>query len=1608
MNPDDPLSKASDPQTTPFDYVIVGSGAGGGPLAARLALNGRRVLLIEAGNDPAVAQPDAPAQPMTRGAPDVAQQQMRQVYAVPAFHASATEDPDMSWEFSVRHYTDTARQQTDSKYNAAMDRAATAPEQQQGGIFYPRAAAIGGCTSHHAMIIIRPNDADWDHIAEFTGDDSWRSQNMQGYFAKIENCLYYGVYRAFASKTLGLLFRFLTWSARVLDPRGQLDPGGHGSKGWQKTSFIDPFVIAGIARGDRTFLGVLKDVMFASLANLNAATMFGRALARFQILQFLDPNVRSPDIRSRAHVSLISIGTDGKRRCGLRDHLLNVKAEFPDRLVILNPAHATRIVFDKSGNGVPRAIGVEVRIGPYLYAASPRHGSNDRTPVTRQVFARREVIVCGGAFNTPQLLMLSGIGDAAHLRGMIDGPCDRAGNPVAPVVHLPGVGRNLQDRYEVSVISESREPFSTLDGVSFDPGDATDPMLRQWLTDQSGLYSTNGGALAMMMSSTNGNCVRSDPDLFIFGLPAAFRGYYWDYSRQLLCRSMTSNQKTRNLWSWVILKAYTNNNNGTVRLSSANPFETPEINFHSFDDTNEGAQDCNGDLDALCDAIKRTREINRRVSAFASEIQPGPDRPDYSPTLRQWIKDEAWGHHACGTCRIGHDTWRADPAALEDPYAVVDSNFRVHGVEGLRIVDTSVFPRIPGYFIVTPTFMISEKAADVLLADSENYPRAFEGVEAQAVRQRRNCARPEWEEPAHADCARLPEDTVGLALSGGGVRSATFCLGVLQALAKKRRLRDIDFMSSVSGGGYIASFLGKLFTEMPGQKRQKPADRVEKTLTNLGSPTIQWLRYNAQYLAGGGRHDTLFDFAVVLRNLAAVHVWIGALLFGVLGALHWFVLDCSRLSSLSLVCDTAPPQWYGVTLSAWWWLPAWLLVLGVLPPCIGYWLTMRRRPNNDWRLWMPFILWLVMLGCAIYGITLPDIEAWSAGALGVLLLAWFEQQAAGLFVSPPAPPGASAPPLNPGTAQPEGGTSVIRNRLTRLLGAALFGFAVSALFVVIDTLAQYPPVYGFNATAWSMAGVAPVLVLLRGIAASLLKRQARMAATRAQEAQTSFPGALMQQVLLALFAFALAFVLFLFLDMLVYLAFGLDASTARFCVVGALLISAVKGRALAFLNLSSLQQGYSQKLVRTYLGASNDARVNPPGVNKPVPVGVSDLGDDILFDEYHPEHHGGPLHLVGTCLNNTVDPLSGNQLRGDKGMPMCVGPAGISAGRRFHALWEARDAKRTPVRAAPVTAVRVGPSPNEFHALARADGAPVSVERLSLGQWMAISGAAETTGLGRNTKLAQSLLLGLLNFRIGYWWNSGICAGDRPGRYPPGLWRRLKSLPSAVFTLQAKLLDEWRAYFEGPSARMWYLSDGGHFDNTGVYELIRRRLPLIVAVDAGEDPAYRCDSLAVLTRQVRYDFCATITWLDPRDARAKHQPHKAGWNAFERGSSEPELPDWIEPLLDPEAIGAFAELKRDGSRCAALACITYSNQPDRPSWMLYVKPGVGIDTPTDVRMYAENNPDFPQQSTVDQFFDDSQWEAYRELGYCAGMKVFTTRPDTDPNTGGAIWQHGGE
>ena len=201
----DPESGAS------YDYIVVGSGAGGGPLAARLAESGMRVLLLEAGEQGA-------------GGPD------SDDYAVPAFHGRATEDPATSWQFFVRHYADRKQAERDEKYVAAQD-----------GVFYPRAAALGGCTAHNAMITVYPQAEDWDGIAALTGDQSWTAENMRPYFERLEDCGYWP--RPWPRPANPLLAGLVTHLPLVSERFK--NEARHGFDGWLGTSLADPTLAVG-------------------------------------------------------------------------------------------------------------------------------------------------------------------------------------------------------------------------------------------------------------------------------------------------------------------------------------------------------------------------------------------------------------------------------------------------------------------------------------------------------------------------------------------------------------------------------------------------------------------------------------------------------------------------------------------------------------------------------------------------------------------------------------------------------------------------------------------------------------------------------------------------------------------------------------------------------------------------------------------------------------------------------------------------------------------------------------------------------------------------------------------------------------------------------------------------------------------------------------------------------------------------------------------------------------------------------------------------------------------------------------------------------------------
>ncbi|GME28333.1 putative choline dehydrogenase protein [Neofusicoccum parvum] len=621
---------------TGYEYIVVGSGAGGGPLAARLALAGHKTLLIEAGDD--------------QGANDN--------YTVPAYQAKATEDPNLAWDFFVRHYSDDTRQRRDYKLtydtpNGQYTGLNPPPGSTIKGVLYPRTATLGGCTAHNALVTVYPHRSDFQYIADLTGDASWSPDNMRKYFVRMEDNNYLS-----------------------------LQPSGHGYDGWLSTQ-VAPI---DLALRDPQLLSLLTGAGFALGNYSNTVINIASLLAG-------DANADTTARDRNPALYQIPIASRSRRRNGSREFILQVaNARNPNGskrypLDIRLNCHVTRVTFDASTP--PRATGVEFLDGRGLYRASPlsRTASPGRPG---SASASREVIVSGGAYNSPQLLQLSGVGPAAALR--------RLG--ITVVADRAGVGANLQDHYEVSVQGRAPAAFAILDGCTFGFGGAPDPCLQRW---RSGLplvgqtYDSSGFAGAMMQRTSatpDGNF-----DVFAFGGPVNFRGYFPGYSVNATVE--------HDWWSWAILKAHPRNRAGSVTLRSADPLDVPDVLFNYFDTGDAGADQ---DLQEIVEGIALARDAFKRQPVRVDEVLPGP-AVQSAKQVRTYIKDTAWGHHCSSTCAIGAD---------DDPMAVLDSKFRVRGVQGLRVVDASVYPRIPGTFTAVSTYMVGEKAADVILEELRN------------------------------------------------------------------------------------------------------------------------------------------------------------------------------------------------------------------------------------------------------------------------------------------------------------------------------------------------------------------------------------------------------------------------------------------------------------------------------------------------------------------------------------------------------------------------------------------------------------------------------------------------------------------------------------------------------------------------------------------------------------------------------------------------------------------------------------------------------------------------------------------------------------------------
>lgn len=854
---------------------------------------------------------------------------------------------------------------------------------------------------------------------------------------------------------------------------------------------------------------------------------------------------------------------------------------------------------------------------------------------------------------------------------------------------------------------------------------------------------------------------------------------------------------------------------------------------------------------------------------------------------------------------------------------------------------------------------------------------------------------------------------VGLALSGGGIRSATFALGLLQGMARQGALKAIDYVSSVSGGGYAGAFWGGMFVQ--GAARKAPdgaatahptAASVEKRLAqDPGSDCseVAWLRHNSRYLVPS-RGAGVTALAILLRN------WLSVLLNLIVPASAVFLLGCG----VRLIPWQAPLHALGLgglskphIVASVWWSPLTALPLlclvASLPLGAAYWLVPDRQPG------MRISSTAFALGIASLTLLPPAWMAYamqkSSSAQRTLL-----EETAGTWLAVPV--GISlvfvSALLVRGYVERRHAESLWHKRhwLTLALKNVLVLFAVSAALALIDSLGQ--TVYALagrdpaRVGSWlgkvfgpllTLAALGPRLVAFAGqfkpgrklaaplsiilllagllVAGFWLVLAAALAHTFAWHGATP-PGDPAGRIFSQLGA-ANSHKLAQRMDALWWAA-GLGLALAT---------TFLQGQLRPFLNQSSLSMFYAARLTRTFLGASNPRRKRlqdtasgnraADAFDATEPV----LGDDICTADYAPHAHGGPLHVINATLNETIDARTAAERREGQELSFALGPCALSVGLQHHARripntdrdkLELLAGREDPAPAQPRDGTSAPPAAPAFTLFAPGSE---PADALSIGRWIAISGAAVAPGLGARSSLGAALLTVFFNLRLGHWWFSGTDPYAHNSVRSSKVFARLGRTAAQLLPVLSHLTDEVSLRFHGTARRHWYLSDGGHFENTACYELLRRKLELIICSDAGADPDYAFADIGNLVRRSRLDFGADIEFLDSA-----------------------QLADVLDPRVLPH-FGSLAELRAQASGAArtdkrnpraALAYITYADRTR--GLLILIKPMLTGVEPHDLLDYRSSNESFPQQSTADQFFDEAQWESYRKLGDYTGSLIF--------------------
>jgi hypothetical protein len=864
---------------------------------------------------------------------------------------------------------------------------------------------------------------------------------------------------------------------------------------------------------------------------------------------------------------------------------------------------------------------------------------------------------------------------------------------------------------------------------------------------------------------------------------------------------------------------------------------------------------------------------------------------------------------------------------------------------------------------------------------------------------------------------------VGLAFSGGGIRSATFNLGVLQGLADLGLLRCFDYLSTVSGGGYIGGWFaawvkreGEL-ANVEQQLRPSRVDQAQATRPGLdrGTPTesepqpIWHLRSYSNYLSpqlglfsadiwvlwsiylrnfllnqlvllpalvvvilAARLLTSLFDPAVVSPNKAGPYV-AGVLLLALAVAFWRIALAQHRLDVVRTGGDPGRASLRTELGRFWTWTVGPLFLAAVL----ASWLLREKE-------------WVQEIGLLVH---LPSW--WPAPLAFALFFGFFHGLAYPLVEKPFADKSWVRRPEKGAPAAASAGASRMDNRgkafWWHAFGGALSGFVgglllyalavgflqkvpiafvvcfgpplalmVFVLSVVVEvgllgrSLEEDNQEWWASLSGWVLIHAAVWLsvfsvVLFSGwlvtwlyqkagtgawagaLGTWLLTTGAGVLAGHSPRTSTGKGNKAFEVIALVAPHVFIAGLLIL-VSFLVELAAEwfrsswtlsppvLACSLAGVVVAGSLFVLFVAWR--VDVNVFSLYALYGNRLVRCYLGASRPKRardLEDPGDSGGTPANSAkperrpnaitgfDPKDDLPLacfalrtDRHESEQpYRGPYLLINTALNLTA----GSEL-----------------------AWQERKAESFVL-----TPLYCGSKSTGYRPL------PAYADNLLLGDAITLSGAAVSPNMGYHSSPAVTALLTVFNARLGGW-----LGNPRKKR----TWDRSSPGWGLLYLL-------WELFGRTDAHSPYvYLSDGGHFENLGVYELVRRRCRFIVCCDAEADPHYVFDALGGVLRKCRNDFGVRIE-LDVTPVRPQGTDGLSRWHC------------------------AVGKIRYDDVDPTAT-----------PGTLVYLKASLTGDEPSDLRQYATGHPTFPHQTTLNQFFTESQFESYRMLGYHVALEVF--------------------